>query len=298
MEQENEIINWLLEDENPEVKLRTLREYYGYDKDHPEVLEAKENLINSPMYNHAMELLQGEKKWGKYDALICFAEWGLTRDDIDIDEQVFTLIEQTDFKMLCGEGVLLRNLVKLGYYKETIIQEEIAIMFSKIKPDGGFGCISKNKKINDPAKEHKSCVKITLGYLLLLAELKLQGVSMPCESQLVNYFVKRNIFYRMDDRETIMVPVMTQTFYPIDAIQVGVQNLIYALTVLEQADSDAVAEGWYYMNKQKDDDGRYRLVKSKTVPAFKPGRKNKANKWITLYAILANKEELKFGIDK
>lgn len=288
MEQRNEIINWLLEDENPEVKLRTLREYYGYDKDQPEVLQTREDLLNSPIYNHAMELLQGEKKWGKYDALICFAEWGLTRDDINIDEHVFALIEQTGFKMYCGEGLLLRNLVKLGYYNETIVQEEIATMFSQIKPDGGFGCISKNKKINDPAKEHKSCVKITLGYLLLLAELKLQGISISCESQLVNYFNKRNIFFRMDDRETMMVPVMAQTFYPIDAIQVGVQNIIYALTVLGQADNDAVAKGWYYMNKQKDQDGRYRLAKSKTVPAFKPGRKNKANKWITLYALLAN----------
>lgn len=290
MEQQNKIINWLLEDENPEVKLRTLREYYEYGNERPEVVEAKENLINSPMFNHAMELLQGEKKWGKYDALICFAEWGLTREDIDIDEQVFGLIEQTDFKMYCGEGLLLRNLVKLGYYKEAIVQEEIATMFSQIKSDGGFGCISKNKKINDPGKEHKSCVKITLGYLLLLAELKLQGISISCESQLVNYFVKRNIFYRMDDKKTIMVPVMSQTFYPIDAIQIGVQNLVYALTVLGQADSDAVAEGWHYMNKQKDDDGRFRLAKSKTVPAFKPGRKNKANKWITLYALLATKE--------
>lgn len=288
MEQEKDIINWLLEDENPEVKLRTLRELFGYGKEHPEVLRTRENLIRSPIYNHAMVLLQGEKKWGKYDALISFAEWGLTREDIDIDEQVFLLIGDTDFKMLCGEGLLLRNLVKLGYYKEKIVQEEIAAMFSRIKVDGGFGCISKNKKINDPAKEHKSCVKITLGYLLLLAELKLQGISIPCESQLVQYFTKRNIFYRMDDKKTIMVPVMAETFYPIDAIQIGVQNLVYALVILGQANSEAVTEGWYYMNRQRDEDGRYRLSKSKTIPAFEPGRKNKVNKWITLYARLIN----------
>lgn len=162
---------------------------------------------------------------GKYDALISFAKWGLTREDIDIDNDVFSLIQETGFKMMCGEGLLLRNLVKLGYYSEPMVKEEVDRMFLKLKSDGGFSCISKSKKINDPAKEHKSCVKITLGYLLLMAELKLQNVNMECEDQLVNYFTKRKLFYRTDDMSTIMVPVMAETFYPIDAIQIGVQEL-------------------------------------------------------------------------
>ena len=52
---------------------------------------------------------------------------GLTREDIgqDIDDEVFGLIERTGFKMLCGEPLLLRNLVKLGYYSEDIVKNEI-----------------------------------------------------------------------------------------------------------------------------------------------------------------------------
>lgn len=290
MEQQKQALDWLLEDEHPEVKLRTLKEFYGYCNEHTEVILAKQQLLRSPLYKIAMEKLKGEKKWGKYDALICFAEWGLTREDINIDDDVFSLIEEIGFKMMCGEGLLLRNLVKLGYYTEPIIKEEVHTMFLKIKSDGGFGCISKSKKINDPAKEHKSCVKITLGYLLLLAELKLQNVHMECEKQLVNYFIKRKIFYRTDDMKTVMVPVMAETFYPIDAIQIGVQNLMYALSVLGQGNSDAVAEGWKYLNLKRDSEGRYKLSKTKTVPAFKPGMKNKPNKWITLYALLTEKQ--------
>ncbi len=290
LEQQKQVIDWLLENENPEVKLRTLKEWYGYDSKHPEVIEVTRQLLQSPIYNEAMDKLKGDKKWGKYDALIALAEWGLTRYDIDIDEYVFSFIRDTGFKTMCGEGLLLRNLVKLGYYAEPIVKEEVSTMLSKLKRDGGFGCISKNKKMNDPAKEHKSCVKITLGYLLLLAELKLQQVHMECEGPLVEYFTKRKLLYRTEDMNTIMVPVMAETFYPVDAIQIGIQNLIYALAVLGQGNSDAVAEGWKYLNNKRDTNGAYILSKTKTVPAFKPGKKNKPNKWITLYALLTQKQ--------
>ena len=38
-------------------------------------------------------------------SIMAFAEWGLTRADIgsDIDKEVFSLIQSTGFKMLCGE---------------------------------------------------------------------------------------------------------------------------------------------------------------------------------------------------
>lgn len=290
LEQHKQAINWLLENENPEVKLRTLKELYGYDNMHPEVIEVKRQLLLSPLYEEAMDKLKGNKKWGKYDALISLAEWGLTREDIDIDDYVFSLINNTGFKMMCGEGLLLRNLVKLGYYSEPIVKEEVSTMLSKLKSDGGVGCISKNKKINDPAKEHKSCVKITFGYLLLLAELKLQHVDMECEGQLINYFTKRKLLYRTEDMNTIMVPVMAETFYPLDALQIGVQNLMYALAVLGQGNSEAVAEGWKFLNNKRDTEGAYILSKTKTVPAFKPGKKNKPNKWITMYALLTEKQ--------
>ena len=44
---EKQICEWLLADENPEVKLRTLKEYLKFDDKHPEVLRARENLLKS-----------------------------------------------------------------------------------------------------------------------------------------------------------------------------------------------------------------------------------------------------------
>ena len=130
------------------------------------------------------EKLRTDKPWAKFDALLAFAEWGLTRDDIgsDIDGEVFALIKSTGFKLLCGEPLLLRNLVKLGYGQEDIVKNEIDLALGKIKEDGGFGCISTNKKINDPRKPHKSCARLTVEYLLLAAELHLSGYKTASKS--------------------------------------------------------------------------------------------------------------------
>ena len=286
---ENQICEWLLADENPEVKLRTLKEYLKYDDKHPEVIRAKENLINSKIYAGIIKKLHSDKKWNKFDALMALAEWGLTRNDVseEIDEEIFGLIKETNFKMLCAEPFLLRDLVKLGYYSEPVIKEEILSMVRLIKEDGGFGCISSNKKINDPKKPHKSCARLTVESLLLATELKLQGIEMDFYSLITEYFLKRNIFYRTDDMKTPMVEVMTETFYPPDPIKVGVHNIVYALRVLGVSlDSEAMRCGMEVLNKYRLEDGTYKISGFKSVPAFKPGTKDAKNKWITLYAYM------------
>ena len=284
------ILQWLLEEDTPEVRLRTLKEYERLSDSDERVIECKKKLLQSKVYERALKKLRTEKPWAKFDAIMAFAEWGLTRDDIgkDIDGEVFALIESTGFKMLCAEPYLLRNLVKLGYYREDVVKTEIENVLGGIKEDGGFGCISTNKKINDPRRPHKSCARLTVEYLLLVAELHLAGYRMDCESMLAHYFTKRNIFYRTDDMKTPMVDVMLETFYPSDPIKVGVQNIVYALRVLGvPADSEAMRAGYEVLNRHRLDNGRYILTASKSVPAFKTGNVGEENKWVTLYAYMA-----------
>ena len=284
------IRGWLLEDTTPEVKLRTLKEYEKLPEDDEKVVECKRLLLQSKVYERGLKKLRTDKPWAKYDAIMAFAEWGLTREDIgsDIDGEVFALIESTGFKMLCGEPLLLRNLVKLGYDQEEIIKNEIDGMLRLIKEDGGFGCISTNKKTNDPRKPHKSCARLTVEYLLLVAELHLAGYRMECENALVHYFTKRNIFYRTDDMKTPMVDVMLGTFYPPDPIKIGAHQIIYALRVLGcEPESEAMQAGYKVLNQHRLENGRYVLTASKSVPAFKAGNVGEENKWVTLYAYMA-----------
>ena len=299
------ILDWLLEEKTPEVRLRTLKEYMKLPDDDEKVIECKRLLLQSKVYERALKKLRKDKPWDKFDAIMAFAEWGLTRKDIgkDIDDEVFGLIQSTGFKMLCGEPYLLRNLVKLGYDQEDTVKNEIACVLSGIKEDGGFGCISTNKKINDPRKPHKSCARltveylllvaelhllVTVEYLLLVAELHLLGYRMDCESKLVRYFMKRNIFYRTDDMKTPMVDVMLGTFYPSDPIKVGAQNILYALRVLGcRPDSEAMQAGYKVLDQHRTENGRYILTGSKSVPAFKAGNVGEENKWVTFYAYMA-----------
>ena len=284
------ILEWLLEEDTPEVRLRTLKEYLKLPDDDEKVIECKRLLLQSKTYERALKKLRSEKPWAKFDAVMAFAEWGLTRNDIgkDTDDEVFALIRSTGFRMLCGEPYLLRNLVKLGYYEEDTVKNEIACVLSGIKEDGGFGCISTNKKINDPRKPHKSCARLTVEYLLLVAELHLLGYRTDCESKLIQYFTKRNIFYRTDDMKTPMVDVMLGTFYPSDPIKVGAQNIIYALRILGcQPDSEAMQAGYKVLDQHRAENGRYILTGSKSVPAFKAGNVGEENKWVTLYACMA-----------
>ena len=288
---EQSVLEWLLEEKTPEVRLRTLKEYMKLPDDDEKVIECKRLLLQDKTYERALKKLRKDKPWDKFDAIMALAEWGLTRQDIgkDIDGEVFALIRSTGFRMLCGEPYLLRNLVKLGYGREDNVRDEIARVLSGIKEDGGFGCISTNKKINDLRKPHKSCARLTVEYLLLVAELHLQGYRADCEDKLVRYFTKRNIFYRTDDMKTPMVDVMLSTFYPSDPIKVGVQNILYALRVLGcPPDSEAMQAGYKVLDQHRTENGRYILTGSKSVPAFKAGNVGEENKWVTLYACMAH----------
>lgn len=287
---DHSILAWLLEEENPEVRLRTLKESMKLPDDDESVMECKRLLLQSKIYERGLKKLRTDKPWAKYDAILAFAEWGLTRADIgkDIDGEVFALIESTGFKMLCGEPLLLRNLVKLGYGQEDVVKNEIDSVLGRIKEDGGFGCISTNKKINDPRKPHKSCARLTVEYLLLVAELHLLGTRPACEGALTHYFTKRNIFYRTDDMKTPMVDVMLGTFYPPDPIKIGAHQIVYALRVLGCApESEAMQAGYKALDQHKLANGRYVLTASKSVPAFKAGNVGEENKWVTLYACMA-----------
>ena len=286
------ILEWLLEAETPEVRLRTLKEYEKLPEDDERILVCKKKLLESKVYERGLKKLGKDKPWEKYDAIMAFAEWGLTREDIgeEIDTEVFSLIESTGFKMLCGEPLLLRNLVKLGYYRENIVKGEIDSVLGSIKDDGGFGCISTNKKINDPKKPHKSCARLTVEYLLLVAELHLMGYRMECEDALIHYFAKRNIFYRTDDMKTPMVDVMLGTFYPPDPIKIGAHMIVYALRGLGcETESETMQTGYNVLDRHRLENGRYLLTASKSVPAFKAGTVGEENKWVTLYAYLAKR---------
>ena len=81
------ILEWLLSDDTPEVRLRTLKEYQKLSDDDLEVIECKSKLLQSKIYERGLKKLKKDKPWEKFDAIMAFAEWGLTREDIGSDTE-------------------------------------------------------------------------------------------------------------------------------------------------------------------------------------------------------------------
>ena len=48
------ILEWLLSDDTPEVRLRTLKEYQKLSDDNPKVIECKSELLQSKIYREDM----------------------------------------------------------------------------------------------------------------------------------------------------------------------------------------------------------------------------------------------------
>lgn len=99
----NHIIDWLLEDENPEVKYRTLTELLNKPKDDPEVLKTYDSLLQSKTVGLIMDRFKLNKPWDDVTALCALAEFGLTRDDVPIDCYLERIIKNMNASMKCAK---------------------------------------------------------------------------------------------------------------------------------------------------------------------------------------------------
>ena len=68
------ILAWLLEEENPEVRLRTLKECEKLPEDDARVTDCKKRLLQSKVYERGLKKLRSDKPWAKYDAILSISE--------------------------------------------------------------------------------------------------------------------------------------------------------------------------------------------------------------------------------
>jgi hypothetical protein len=59
------ILEWLLEDETPEVKLRMLKEYEKLPEDDESVVACKKLLLQSKVYERGLKKLRTDKPWAE-----------------------------------------------------------------------------------------------------------------------------------------------------------------------------------------------------------------------------------------
>ena len=283
------VIQWLLEDENPAVKYRTQTEILDISKDNAEVKSSYESLLSSDIIQSIMALFDIGKDYSDAHALCAIAECGLTRNDVEIDLCVDRLITNTNFRDGCGEGLLLRNLIALGFAEHNAVKRELPIFLSTQQNDGGFPCISKNPKINKPNVPHKSCFQITVSYLLLTVEMSKKGIDAPQTEGIIQYFLSRDVLYRRDDLTRLIKECHASTFHPPVCTRIGLHMTLCALSMLGKGNDSRCKRAWELLYQRRDDSGKYILADSLTKPYIKAGKKGKPSKWVTFYALLAEK---------
>ncbi len=286
----NNVINWLLDDEAPEVKYRVMTELLGMSKSEHEVKMAYENLLRSNRLSLVMDKFKLSDKWEDVNAFMALAEFGLTRNDIPIDQYTERIIKNINLKsMKCAKILLLRNLVSLGYNEHPWVQTQIPLVFSAIQQDGTVSCLDKTKKTNDSKLPDMGCYRQTTTYLLLGAELKKKGVILPQFEQLINFYIGHHVLFHYDDPAKVIIKDMAGTFYPIDHVHMGLQMIMYGLSVLGGANHPNCEKAWALLGNNKDTEGKYILSESFKAPYFDVGMIGKPNKWVTLYVLLSEK---------
>ncbi len=289
----NDIENWLLEDSTPEIKYRTMVELQGRGKEEPEVQAAYQELMRSDLLASVLDKFQAKSKWEHINALLILAELGLTREDVQIDDYVEQLLKKLNAGMKCARILMLRNLVVLGYENHPEVQKQITEAFATVREDGSVRCLDKGKKRNDSRLPDMGCYRQTTTYLLLAAELQKHGIVMPQYEALKKFYLDHEVLYHDDDAQKVIVEEIATTYFPIDHVHIGIQLVLYGLSVLGVGKNKKCQRAWDLLQSYQNEDGKYILSDSFQNPYFDVGAVGEPNKWVTLYALLAERYSVK-----
>jgi hypothetical protein len=283
------VLSWLLQEDNPGVRVRALTGLCGHAQDGQEVTAARRLVIQTLPAASDLSWMEMKGQIVTYN-LTALAESGLTCQDVPVETAAEKILSQP-FDANCGDLMALRALVMLGYGSDPRIGERLVRLQEVQLPDGGWLCLHRVKKMS---KVPKSCIRAAMHGLLFLAELKRAGLPVGGDRPLVGYFLKRRLFYRTD-RPTQLVlndhagRRMTDAFYPSEYFRVGLPVLLDALAVLSAGEAPELGEAWRLLSEKVDAQGR--VVLEGTLPlnkAYLPKEKvGKPSKWATLYTFLA-----------
>ena len=280
------VMNWLLEDDDPAVKYRTQTEILGEAADKSPVVAWVNDFLPA-------DWTEREGLWSVY-YLNTFAECGLTFEDIPLDkEKAIHFGTKYQFEHSCGDYMRLRALVRLGLADELGVADIISNLTEKQLPDGGFLCLHRVDKMN---RIPKSCVKANMYALMFCAECRKQGVKTDIDEALLEYFWKHHLFYRTDNPDMLILNARegwrtVDTFYPFEVMRVGLQNIVESLCALGYGNDPRLQEAWGILNSKKTSDGKYMLNGTLSKSYLPKERVGKPSKWVAFYALLAEKEK-------
>lgn len=304
----NNVTPWLLEKQNPAIRYRTLTELLGVPKSDPEaslvyheIWATKDVQAMLARQNEQGCWEHSENEYGVHTSLrylTAFAENGLSQDkrlDNSVEYAVHFLVEKETADLGhdysgCSNALVLRALVMLGYHQNAGVVQLIDRYIETQLFDGGFIC----RRLLAKKPNRRGCYKACVAALLLYAECKRHSIPLLGTEQLVDYFLKRDVFFSSGDKTKLLLDGKPgwraiDNFFPVETMRIGLPLIVSALCVLGAGNHPSLDRAWEYLNSKKNVNGRWALEGTLTKQPCKFGKVGDENIWVTFYALLAEK---------
>jgi hypothetical protein len=314
MNAQREPIQWLLEDDNPSVQLRTLTEVLKYDDDMPEVRRARSAILQSNPVQTLLEKMHPDGYWlqknprtqrivgdgaeyGSFGTthfcLAYLAELGLDRNQPQVEKAAdrYLALQQPDGDWRghysCLLGYNIRTLVRLGYQDDKRLKHAFELLVQTCREDGGYLCDFHEGKYK--TRSVKSCIRGSVKALLAFSEFPASRDHPRCR-QLVDYFLRRGGIFQSAHPGIPVNKDMQTLSFPITWRANG-WEVLYALSKMGYGRDERLQTAWTTLENKADQAGRYHLDWTPTQCSWKVGKRGEANKWITFYVEVAKKHK-------
>lgn len=307
-----DVIEWLLEPENPSMKYRTLVELLGRSSNDNEVIECKREIAESVSVKSLLSKMYPDGYWlqknprtGKvlgegteYGAfgtthycLSYLAELGMGRTNVLVARAAERYLnlqkEDGDFRhhYSCLLGLNIRTFTMLGYKNDSRVKKSIDLLLNTKRPDGGYLCDWHEGKYK--TKPVKSCIRGSVKALLAFSYLP-DYWKHDRIKKLINYFLLRGGIFKSTDLKELVNKDMERNYFPI-SWRANVFEVLLALSKMGYGKDGRLERAWNFLDAKADKTGRYILDWTPEQSPWKVGKRNQPNKWITFYAHLAHK---------
>jgi len=307
----NNITDWLLEEENPSIRYRTMRELQELPESDPNLQLGKKEISSYQPVKNMLEAMHPEGYWEQINPrskkfygkdveymrdtthfiLAYLAELGMTREDPKIKKAAsrYLSLQQPDGDFFrhfsCLYGLNIRTFMLLGFKDDPRLKKTINLMKKSIRYDNGYLCDThEGKRKRRPVK---SCVRGSAKVLYSLGELpELWDESFS--KKIVEYFLNRNILYQTTNPETYVRKDAGLTMFPF-YWGFGLIDVLLPLAKMGYGHDPRIESAWNVLAWHKTEEGKYILDSNWKSKYWKFEKRGLVSKWITFYAYLCLK---------
>jgi len=305
-------IDWLLEDDEPSVHYRTLTELLDRSADDPQVIAARKAIAESKHAQRIFAKMHPDGYWlqrksstkeligdgvayGSFATthfvLSYLSELGFTVEDPRVAKAAdrYLNLQQADgdfwLHISCLYSYNIRTFIRLGFREDARVQRTIDLMLETEREDGGYLCDMHEGKYK--TRPVKSCVRGSVKALMAFAELPEYWTHPRCLA-LVDYFLKRGGVFKNGKTDQAVSDDAVRTSYPI-IWRASITEIMVALAKMGYGKDARLTRAWEILESKRNAEGRTILEWTTTSALLRAGARGEANKWVTLYALLAQK---------